>query len=302
MKVGIIGTGSMGLNHLRVVNSLDGLDLTAGVDTDLDALKEVRAKYQIKTVNDYKKIVDSIDMVMVSTPTEYHYEISKFFLESKKHVLVEKPITNDQCSAEELIKIAERSGVMLAVGHLERYNPAIIYADSVVKEPKFIEIQRLGSFSNRSMDIDVIMDLMIHDLDIIGHWDRSKILDIRACGIPVISKKIDICNARIEFASGLVANVTASRVSREKTRKLRVFQKNSYLSLDYQKRRVKEYKLNGMDIIENIPGIENVEPLVNLWKNFYSSIKRNKAELNVTGEDGLLALKLAKSVAKATEK
>jgi len=164
-----------------------------------------------------------------------------------------------------------------------------------VEKPRFIEIQRLGSFSPRSLDIDVIMDLMIHDLDIILQWDNSGVSEIRASGMPIISKKIDIANVRLEFHSGLVANLTASRVSQEKTRKLRIFQKNLYLSVDYKKRSVKMFQLRDGQILENIPRIDDVEPLAKLWQNFHRTIA-GEGDFNVSGRDGRAALQLALAI------
>lgn len=292
VRIGIIGTGSMGKNHLRVVHSIPGYKLTCAADVNEENLHSACEPYEIKKYSHYKDLVNDVDAVMVSTPTESHYPIVKYYLEHQKHVLVEKPFTIDLEQADELIALAEKNNLTLAVGHLERFNPAVVHIDNLVKRPLFIEIQRLGSFSPRSLDVDVIMDLMIHDLDIILQWDKSGIKQINASGIPIISKKIDIANARLEFDSGLVANVTASRVSQKKTRKLRIFQKNKYFSLDYKKKRVKMFELAKGNIIEEIPEIDQVEPLLNLWNNFLKTIETGK-NYNVTGYDGREALKLA---------
>jgi len=301
MKVGIIGTGSMGKNHLRVVDQTPGLTLACGVDTDPVVLEERCRSHGIPGFAHYSKVKDLVDAVMVSTPTENHYEIARFFLQNRKHVLVEKPITTREAQARELIDLARKNGVSLAVGHLERFNPAVQYAEKVVDHPLFIEIQRLGPFTRRSVDVDVIMDLMIHDLDMILHWDPSEIRDIRAAGIPIISDKIDICNARIEFESGMVANITASRVSQKKTRKLRIFQKSCYLSIDYKKKRVKEFQLKDGVIAENLPAIEEQEPLMNMWRNFLLTVTTGRNH-NVTGIEGLNALKLARRISARTRR
>ncbi|MCK5004478.1 MAG: Gfo/Idh/MocA family oxidoreductase [Candidatus Aminicenantes bacterium] len=295
MRIGIIGTGSMGRNHMRVVESIPELELTCAVDISKANLDEASSGYNVQTFSNHEKIADLVDAVMVSTPTTYHYPITKFFIEKGKDVLVEKPFTSTLDQSDELIELAKKKGVTIAVGHLERFNPAVEYIQSHVQKPLFIEIQRLGSFSPRSLDVDVINDLMIHDLDIILQWDKSGIQQIDASGIPVISKKVDIANARIQFKSGLVANITASRISQKKTRKLRVFQKNGYFSVDYKKKRVKIYRIDGTEIIEDVPVIEDVEPLFNLWNNFYKTISTGKNH-NVTGEDGRNALELAEKV------
>jgi predicted dehydrogenase len=191
-----------------------------------------------------------------------------------------------------LIASAEKNRLVLSVGHLERFNPAVEYVQRLIAKPRFIEIERLGSFSPRSLDIDVILDLMIHDLDIIMQLDRSGVKEIRACGIPVISRQIDIANVRLEFNSGLVANLTASRVSQEKTRKLRIFQKDLYMSADYKERSVKIIQLQNGQIRENIPQIPGIEPLYILWQNFFKTIASG-INCSVTGRDGRAALQLA---------
>lgn len=295
MNIGIIGTGSMGKNHLRVVNSIPELELSCAMDISEKNLNSACEPYTLKKFNDYKKMIDLIDAVMISTPTESHYSIAKFFLEKKKNILVEKPFTVDTNQADELIGIAKKNNLIIAIGHLERFNPAVEYICKLIEKPLFIEIQRLGSFSPRSLDVDVIMDLMIHDIDIILQWDNSDIKCVSAVGVPIISKKVDIANVRLEFNSGLVANITASRVSQKKTRKLRIFQKNQYISVDYKKKRVKIYKLSNGKIFEEIPEIDSVEPLYNLWTNFYKTVKTGK-NYNVTAIEGRNALKIATKI------
>ncbi len=292
MNFGVIGTGSMGRNHMRVIDSIPEINLTSAMDINSQNLKEASEGFTINLFDDFRKMVDEVDAVAVSTPTTHHYEVAKFFLLNGKHVMVEKPFTTTLEQAEELISIAEKKNLKIGVGHLERFNPAVEYVNGYISSPLFIEIQRLGSFSPRSLDIDVIMDLMIHDLDIILNWDKTGIKKIDVSGIPVISQKVDIANARLEFNSGMVAIVTASRVSQKKTRKLRIFQKNGYFSVDYKKKRVKVYELKDGMVNENIPEIEDVEPLKNLWNNFYLTAKTG-VNHNVTGQEGRDALALA---------
>ncbi len=299
MRIGVVGVGSMGKNHLRVLDSLGEFDLSCASDLSQDNMEDAK-KYGIQVFSNYKEMLPFVDSVAIVTPTITHYEIADFFLQNGKHVMVEKPITVTLEESSSLIDTAKKNGLTLAVGHLERFNPAVIFIDKLVNNPLFIEVQRLGSFSPRSLDVDVIMDLMIHDLDIILNWDKSGVKSIHASGIPIISKKIDICNARIEFNSGLVANVTASRVSQKRTRKLRIFQKQGYVSLDYRKKRVKMYTLENNEIKEILPSIDDTEPLKNLWVNFYKSIVEKK-NYNVAGKDGQNALKLAIDVAKSIQ-
>lgn len=295
MRIGVIGTGAMGSNHLRVLSQLPQWQITCAADVNPENLEKNCRGLEIIQLADYRQTLAHVDAVMVSTPTLEHFQICRFFLENGKHVLVEKPISKTLAEADQLIALAEQKRLVLAVGHLERFNPAVEYASRLVEKPRFIEIQRLGSFSPRSLDIDVIMDLMIHDLDIILQWDNSGVSEIRASGMPIISKKIDIANVRLEFHSGLVANLTASRVSQEKTRKLRIFQKNLYLSVDYKKRSVKMFQLRNGQILENIPRIDDVEPLAKLWQNFHRTIA-GEGDFNVSGRDGRAALQLALAI------
>jgi predicted dehydrogenase len=290
MRVGVIGTGAMGRNHMRVVHSLPGLELACASDHNPEHLEEACKPY-----------VDLVDAVIISTPTNSHFEIGQYFLRHKKHVLLEKPMTNTLEEADRLIRLAKENNVTLAVGHLERFNSAVEYIQPIIKRPLFIEIQRLGPFSRRSLDVDVIMDLMIHDLDIILQWDNTGIKQINASGVPIVSDKIDIANVRLQFNSKLVANITASRVSQKKTRKLRIFQKNHYISLDYKKRRVKTFALSNGDIVEDIPQIKDIEPLRTLWVNFYKTITTGE-NYNVTGEDGRRALELAIMISERIKK
>jgi predicted dehydrogenase len=304
MRVGVIGTGAMGRNHMRVVHSLPELELTCAVDHNPGHLAEACKPYEsgnMKSCTDYREVADLVDAVIISTPTISHFEIGQYFLSRKKHVLLEKPMSNTLEEADRLIRLAGENNVTLAVGHLERFNSAVEYIQPIVKRPLFIEIQRLGPFSPRSLDVDVIMDLMIHDLDIILQWDKTGIKQINASGVPIVSDKIDIANVRLQFNSKLVANITASRVSQKKTRKLRIFQKNHYISLDYKKRRVKTFALSNGDVVEDIPHIEDVEPLRTLWVNFYKTIATGK-NYNVTGEDGRKALELAILISERIQK
>ncbi|MGD2084927.1 MAG: Gfo/Idh/MocA family oxidoreductase [Candidatus Aminicenantes bacterium] len=301
MRIGVVGTGSMGRNHLRVVHSIPRFCLSCAADSNEENLVAACAPYSIEKYKDYQDMVNKVDAVVVSTPTINHYEIAGYFLENKKHVMVEKPITTSVREADQLIRLAEENRVTLAVGFPERFNPAVEYIKSLVKKPLFIEVQRLGPFSPRSLDVDVIMDLMIHDLDIILQWDNTGVKQINASGVPIISNKIDIANVRLQFNSKLVVNITASRVSQKKTRKLRIFQKNNYISLDYKKKRVKTFALSKGDILEDIPVIDDVEPLHTMWMNFYHSITTGENH-NVTGIEGRNALELAIRISERIKK
>lgn len=298
MNIGVIGSGAMGVNHMRVLRSIPQCRLACAVDVNREQLDKACQGMDIEKMADYRQALRFVDAVMVSAPTKEHFAICRFFLENGKHVLVEKPISKTLDEADQLIRLSEKNGLVLAVGHLERFNPAVEYVATRVVKPLFIEIQRLGSFSPRSLDIDVILDLMIHDLDIILQWDRSGVYEIRASGVPVISRKIDIANVRLQFNSGLVANLTASRVSQDKTRKLRIFQRDLYISADYMDRSVKVIELQNGRIRENIPQIPNVEPLFNLWQNFFKTVA-GASRCSVSGADGRAALELALGISAA---
>ncbi|HDP96027.1 MAG TPA: Gfo/Idh/MocA family oxidoreductase [Candidatus Aminicenantes bacterium] len=300
LRVGIVGTGAMGTNHLRVARSLPGILVTAATDRDPAQLRAALQAHAAPAVNHYQEMLSQVDAVMVSTPTESHFEIARYFISHGRHVLVEKPMTRTLAEADELVRLASETGVVVGVGHLERFNPAVQWVRPFVNNPLFIESQRLGSFSPRSLDIDVVMDLMIHDLDIILDMDSSAVEGISALGVPIISSCVDIANVRLEFASGLVANLTASRVSQKKTRKLRIFQKDQYISLDYKKRTVKSYSLRDGNIHEEIPNIPDQEPLANLWARFRDSIHRN-GKGNVGPAQARRALDLALRISRNIE-
>jgi predicted dehydrogenase len=295
MRIGVIGTGAMGANHLRVLSRTPGFELTCAVDVSAANLERNAGPYGVARLADPRQALERVDAVVVAAPTREHHALCRLFLENGKHVLVEKPISRTLEEADDLIALAAARGRVLAVGHLERFNPAVEFAAQRVDKPLFIEVQRLGSFSPRSLDIDVIMDLMIHDLDIILQWDRSGVREIRASGVPIISSRIDIANVRLQFHSGLVANVTASRVSQEKTRKLRLFQRSLYLSLDYQSRRVKMFQLRDGRIAEELPQIEDVEPLAAMWRQFGRAAAGAGGRI-VSGEDARAALELAQAI------
>jgi len=303
LKIGIIGTGVMGRNHLRVLNSIPSFQLTCAADINPENLDTACEPYLpgIKKFRHHEEMLPDVDAVVVATPTIHHFEISRFFLENHKHVMIEKPVTETISQADQLIDLAEKNHLTLAVGHLERFNPAVEYIKPLIKQPLFIEIQRLGPFSPRSLDVDVIMDLMIHDLDIILQWDHSGICQVNASGVPIVTNKIDIANARLQFNSKLVANITASRVSQKKTRKLRIFQRNHYISLDYKLRRVKTFVLSRGNIIEDTPAIEEVEPLYKMWVNFHQVITQG-GNGHVTGQSAREALALALRISERIQK
>jgi predicted dehydrogenase len=260
LRAGVIGTGSIGKNHARILAELPDAQFTALYDTQTAAAHEIASRYGAKAAASLEEFASLVDAATVATPTPTHFEIAKFLLERGKHVLVEKPITETTVDARALSELAQERGLVLQVGHIERFNPALSALESKLTRPRFIESHRLSPYPNRSTEIGVVLDLMIHDLEIILHLVRSPLKSVDAVGVPVLSRLEDIANARLRFENGCVANVTVSRISPEKMRKIRVFQEDAYLSLDYQAQSGSIYRLARQD-----------EPESSLFKKLLSS-------------------------------
>ncbi|MCD6194046.1 MAG: Gfo/Idh/MocA family oxidoreductase [Candidatus Aminicenantes bacterium] len=300
VRVGIIGVGYLGMQHARILSYLEEADLKGVADIDFKRAMQIGNRHGVNYYKNFEQMLDEIDAAIVATPTSEHYAITMKLLKARKSVLVEKPIAETVEQAEEMVAEAEKRGIILQVGHLERFNPAVEAIESLITEPKFIEVQRLGSFSARSLDIDVVLDLMIHDLDIILSLIKDKVKTIRSSGIHVLSDKIDIANARLEFESGCVANLTASRVHQGKVRKLRIFEPTSYYSIDYIDQEVKIFPLNGSQADVKTLKIRKEEPLKKELQNFFKCIKDGRRR-KVSGQEGLRALQLAYRVLEETE-
>ena len=300
VRVGIIGVGYLGMQHARIISYLEEAELEAVADIDFKRALEIGNRHGVKYYQNYEDMLDEIDAGIVSTPTSEHFQISMSLLKNGKHVLVEKPITETIAQAEQLVDLAKKNGLILQVGHLERFNPAVEAVETMISEPKFIEVQRLGSFSARSLDVDVVLDLMIHDLDIILALIKDEVGVIRSSGIHVLSEKIDIANARLEFKSGCVATLTASRVHQGKVRKLRIFEPTSYYSIDYIDQEVKVFPLSGRQTDIKTLKIKKEEPLKKELENFLRCQVEGRPG-KVSGEEGLRALRLAYDVLKAVE-
>jgi predicted dehydrogenase len=300
VKVGIIGVGYLGTQHARILSYLEKAELIGVADIDFKKAMVIGNRHGVKYYDNYENMLDEIDAGIVATPTSEHFAISMKLLNAGKSVLVEKPITETIEQAEKLVSAAEKNGLILQIGHLERFNPAVEALENLISEPKFIEVQRLGSFSARSLDIDVVLDLMIHDLDIIMALIKDEVKVIRSSGIHVLSDKIDIANARLEFASGCIATLTASRVHQGKVRKLRIFEPTSYYSIDYIDQEVKIFPLNGRQTDIKTLKIKKEEPLKKELQNFFRCIIDGKKR-KVTGAEGLRALRLAYSVLEEAE-
>ncbi len=300
VKVGIIGVGYLGMQHARILSYLEEAELKGVADINFRKAVEIGNRHGVQYYENYENMLDEIDAAIVATPTSEHFSISMKLLKQGKSVLVEKPITETVEQGEELVTTAKKNGIILQVGHLERFNPAVEATENLISEPKFIEVQRLGSFSPRSLDIDVVLDLMIHDLDIILALIKDEVSVIKSSGIHVLSEKIDIANARLEFNSGCVASLTASRVHQGKVRKLRIFEPTFYYSVDYIDQEVKVFPLNGRQTDIKTLKIKKEEPLKKELESFFKCIRERKRS-KVSGEEALSALKLAYKVLEEIE-
>jgi predicted dehydrogenase len=297
MKAAVIGAGHLGRHHARILASLPGVTLAGIVDTNRDRANQVAAEHGAQAFGNFRDMTGKVDIVVVAVPTESHAAITMPLLEAGVHALVEKPIAQTVAEAGALIAAAKTAGVVLAVGHSERFNPAVAAARPHVKDPRFIEVHRLGTFPDRSLDIDVVLDLMIHDLDLILSLVPSEVEGVEAVGVPVLTPKVDIANARIRFTNGCIANLTASRISREPVRKIRFFQRDSYVSIDTASREVEMYKLVPQaGALPKIGGgkldVAGDEPLKRELEDFVAAVRDRRAPA-VTGEQGRSALALA---------
>ena len=305
LRVAVIGVGHLGRHHARILSSLEGAELVAVVDTAAERAAEAASASGARALTDYRELLGKVDAVTVAVPTELHRDIALPFLEQGIAVLVEKPMARSLEEADELVAAARASGATLGVGHTERYNPAVAAVLPLVTSPRFIEVHRLGVFPDRSLDIDVVFDLMIHDLDIILALVRSDVESIEAVGVPVLTPRYDIANARLRFASGCIANVTASRISRERVRKIRFFQPDAYISIDYAAQEVEGWRLvprpGERPSIQGGPlPVERDEPLRRELADFLRAARTRSAPL-VDGDAGRRALELATRIAEKME-
>jgi predicted dehydrogenase len=276
-RVAVIGAGQFGKNHCRVVHECERSDLVAVVDTDTGRATEAAAASGAEAIGDYRELAGRVDAAVVAAPTSVHEEIGCYLLAAGIDVLVEKPIAPDLGSADRLVEAAERAGRILQVGHLERFNPAVIELERRATLPLFFEVHRLNIFSPRSLDVDVVLDLMIHDVDIILSLAGADPSEIRAAGISILSPKVDIANVRLQFPNGCVANLTASRVSTERVRKLRLFQPQQYLSLDYGRQDLAIFSVTGGQIGFEQAAVTKAEPLKLQFEAFLNSVETRKS-------------------------
>ncbi len=308
LRVGVIGLGHLGQHHVRLLASMSGVELAGICDSHRGRADEIASKFGGPVFADSRELLGRVDAVVVAVPTIAHVDVALPFLDAGIATLVEKPIAASVKDADRLVDAAERRGALLATGHTERFNPAVAAALPLISEPRFIEIHRLGTFPERSLDIDVIFDLMIHDLDLLLSVVKSEVAAIEAVGVNVLTPKADIANARLRFASGCIANVTASRISRERVRKARFFQHDSYVSIDYAAQELEVFRLV-KDSMKAGPrpiihggkvDVTNEEPLRRELQDFIDAV-RTRRRPGVTGRDGRDALALATRVAETME-
>lgn len=297
-RCAVVGVGYLGRFHAQKYRSIAEADLIGVCDASPERARAVAEELGSAAFGDYRDLVGRIDAVTVASTTQTHYEIAKFFLTNGVHVNVEKPMTVTIAEGEELVRLARENGLKLQVGHVERFNPALRSAREKLRVPLFIECHRLAPFKPRGVDVDVVLDLMIHDLDVILSLVRSPVKSVSAVGTPVLTKLVDIANARIEFQSGTIANVTSSRVSQSSTRKFRVFQKQQYLSIDFGTGEVSLTTKTGDWKDDHVPlefeswSLEKGDALLSETCAFVESVRTGRPVL-VSGEDGLVALRLA---------
>lgn len=300
LRVVVIGVGYLGRHHARILSQLADVDLVGVVDVNRQRAEEIAAGVGTQAFVDVADVLDRIDAASIAVPTEAHGAVAMPLLERGIPVLIEKPLARTIAEVDDILAVASRAGVQVAVGHTERYNPAVSAARPLITQPRFIEVHRLGAFPERSLDIDVVFDLMIHDLDIVLSLVGSDVMAIDAVGIPVLTNRIDIANVRLRFASGCVANLTASRISRDRVRKIRLFQPETYVSIDYGLQELEVWRLvRSPNQPPSIEGgkieIKQDEPLKRELEDFVRAA-RSGTSAEVTGKDGRRAVALAEQI------
>ena len=319
-KAGLVGAGHLGKIHLKLLNQSEKYNLIGFFDHDKENGKKLEAEFGYKYFNNFDELLSEVDMIDIVTPTLYHYDYAIKAIENRKHFFIEKPVTQTLQQAEEILFKCREYGIKAQVGHVERYNPAFIATKEFIKNPMFIEIHRLAEFNPRGTDVSVVLDLMIHDLDILLSLVKSKVKNIHASGVCVVSKTPDICNARIEFENGCVANLTTSRISMKAMRKSRFFQQDAYISVDFLEKKAEVIRMKDAPenptpfdmIIENADGEKNqilfeypnIQPnnaILDELNSFADAIEQDK-NVEVSLEDGTEALKVALEVMKLISK
>ena len=321
LKVGVIGTGHLGKIHTKLFKEVDNCEFVGVFDQNIEKRNAVAAEFDVKAFENIDNLINTIDAVSIVATTSAHYDLVKSALNAGKHVFVEKPITAQIWEAEEIVKLADEKNLILQVGHIERFNPALISLEKYELNPLFIQTDRLAQFNPRGTDVAVVLDLMIHDIDIILSLVKSEVKNVHASGVAVVSDTLDIANARIEFENGAVANVTASRISQKKMRKMRMFQKDTYISLDFTTGVSEIFRLTAPENMPETPhinfgeiGVGDKKKMVVYEQPEQKEINALKLELQmfaeaviknekpvVSGSDGLRALKVAEMIIKKIE-
>ncbi len=299
LRTAVIGVGYLGNFHAQKYASIQDVDLVGVVDNDPKRAAEIAGKLGTRAYSDHRELIGQVDAVSVVVPTQYHHTVAKDFLAAGVHVLIEKPITVTIEEADELIALAEKNGAVFQVGHLERFNPVLVALEGILHEPLFIESVRIAPFKPRGTDVNVVLDLMIHDIEIIQHIVKSPVERVDAIGAPVFTGEEDIANARILFENGCVANVTASRISLKSERKMRIFQRDAYITLDFQNRKVLVAKKGSGELFPGVPNVKvderelgEADALRSEIESFISAIRDGKPP-QVSGHDGRMALETA---------
>lgn len=317
LKVGVIGTGHLGKLHVKMFNNIENCDCIGVFDTNLIQSETAAKEFKVNYFQNEDELLNAVDAVSIAVTTSAHFEVASRCMETGKHIFLEKPITSTIDEAEKLVELAYEKNLNLQVGHIERFNPALVSLEQYISNPVFIETDRLSQFNPRGTDVAVVLDLMIHDIDIILSFIKSDIKKIDANGVAVVSDNVDIANARIEFQNGAVANVTASRISQKKMRKMRLFQKDAYIALDFVTGTSEVYRLLSVDekvssgisfgeigvgdkkkrLIYEQPLVKEINALQYELQLFVDSVQQKTKPL-VSGEDGLRALRVAEDIIK----
>ena len=299
IRTAVIGVGYLGKFHAQKYAQLPNSRLIAVCDHNAQTAAQIAGELGTQAVSDFKQIRDEVDAVSIVVPTQKHYALAKECLAAGKHVLLEKPMTTTAAEARELVDLAKANSVVLQIGHLERFNPAVLALENIMHHPMFIESHRVAPFNPRGADVNVILDLMIHDIDIILDIVDSPVTNIRTKGVAVLSKDIDIANVRLEFESGCVANVTASRAGMKSERKMRLFQHDAYITIDFQNKKVGIHRKGQKELYPGIANIESEEQTFEQGDALKAEIEsflqciQNRGQPKVSGEDGLRALETA---------
>lgn len=299
LRTAVIGVGYLGNFHAQKYAAIENVELVGVVDNDPKRAAEIAAKLGTQAYSDHRELIGKVDAVSVVVPTQHHYSVAKDFLAAGVHVLIEKPITVTIEEADELIALAEKNRAVFQVGHLERFNPVLMALDGILQEPLFIESVRIAPFKPRGTDVNVVLDLMIHDIEIIQHIVKSPVERVDAIGAPVFTGEEDIANARILFQNGCVANVTASRISLKSERKMRIFQRDTYITLDFQNRKVLVAQKGSGELFPGVPNVRvderelgEADALRSEIESFIAAIVEDKPP-QVSGRDGRMALETA---------